>query len=359
MNNGTWYKNGPLRTKGKHPFLGKGNILKMDFKDSKCISIKNQEIVIPTFNNVLPRYDKKGLFYKNEGNISVVKHKNDILAISEMMKPYVFDKELNSKMNLKYFINSGVHPISEGNIYWNSYIYGNTLVIFKNNEIYKSYKLNSLHYTHDFFKNEKYFVWIVSEVEFNPNMNLLKSLSMNKDSSIIIYDIIEDKFTQIPFPISIKNRTCFHIGNVMNLKNQVKIQTFMSNIHSFHEISQPWDLNSIPVEITCDLENRESYLTQYWSTYNGDMPKVNNKDEIIFVGKHILHLWNPKDYDIKTKQFSGILEEPIWTIDNFILLIEHYNDYSNIHVIDDKLNIVNTDKKDKLNYSFHGTWIEN
>ena len=351
--NGVWYKNGPLKT--KHPLLGTGNIVKLTFQKGKLVNYRQKQIEIPQIQQFAPTFDKKGFFFKNEGNISVVPYKNNILGLSECMPPYQFDSNLNQKFS-PFLPPSSVHPKVINNQYWNSYIYGKFLIVTCEQSIIYFYELDRSYYTHDFYMDDNYMFWFISPIVTDIQKSVFDGIIFKSPTKMLTLNRKNKIFDIIDLPSEIQNKPIFHIGNVSKTNhNNYRIGIFSNKIKSFNEIKHPFNYTSIPSSILYNTSFQKTYLLQHHPSSYGDMPKVYN-EKTIFITKNILRVWN-KD-NIKSRVFDCLLEEPVWTHEGTILLLGHYESHSCLFILDDNLDIISSiNLPDKLNYSFHGFWV--
>lgn len=353
---GNCYKNGPTKT--KHPLIGTGKLVKLSFHEGKLINYKQQSINIPQIQKLAPTYNEKGFFFKNEGNISVVQYKENLLAMGETMIPYQFDRELNQLLTPSFLYPSSVHPKIIDNKYWNSYIYGNYLIVTSDQQIMYSHKLEKQYYTHDFFMDDDYMFWFITPISINLQKPIFEGITFKSPTQLLVLNRSRNTFHNIELPEILQSKPVMHFGNVYKVGNNYRIGLFsLPNFKHFSNIKNPWDFTSIPAEIEFSTIFKTTSLLQHHPHKFGDMPSV-FEDKTAFISKDTLRIWDNLENHIESRVFDCILEEPIWTHDGHIILVGHYNSKSFVYVLDDKLNIISkTDIPEKLNYSYHGTWV--
>lgn len=355
---GSWYKNGPIQKKGKHPFIGTGNIVKLDFEKGKFKSVKETKVIKEDYKLLMPLHEK-------EANLNVIPLKDTILALSEMTFPHELNMNtLQPKFpfNLPY-IPASVHPKYVDEVYWNSYIYGNMLVLYKDKSLYKVFHLEDYYYIHDFYMHDEYFVWIPVKTDYDLTKPGIDALKFVYPSIICIYDRKTEEFHQLNLPESIKDRFYSHIGNItVDTNNNIYINAFsVEKDFSYNDVKRLWDINSIPVSIKVSLKQQETYLEQYWNHITGDLPKEIDEGNLVFINKNTLHKWLTKDKIMINKTYDTlILEEPVSPDNTHVLCIGHHLDNlsTDIMTFDNKLNLLDVQTVDKINYSIHGNWVD-
>lgn len=350
---GTWYKNGPIRIKERHPFVGTGNIVKFKFRNGKLYELNQKQVSLPFHQKCLPQIDKTGIAFRNEGNISVQYFKDELYAMSEFMPPYVLDPESLDTKGIKPAFPSGVHAKVIDDVIWNCYMYGNYMVITKNFNIYKTIFIDCTYYLHDFFINSECMICAIHPYEYDFMKSPLEGIGFSGSTQLFVYYFKEDVHIIYPFPESVKDHIVTHM-NVTFHKEEKRIQCFgiPKNDFSFSDIRDNTDYISLPFELS--FKYGIVTLRQHWFFVKGDMPVKNDK-YIAFVNKKTLYLWNPNTITISQFNFKNLIEEPVWTETNHLLVIEHGYD-TMIHTFDETLQLLSSQAIPKVNMSFHGLW---
>ena len=352
---GTWYKNGPIRKKNTHPFIGNGNIVKYSFNKGKLTSYQQKEVQLPLFQKCLPRIDNKGNVFRNEGNISVIKYKNDLLAMSEMMAPYVLDPETLDTKYVHFSAPCGVHPKVINDDIWNCYCYGNILTIFCNFHLHNVINLEESYYVHDFHIISGEVICVLNKCYIDLYESPLVCLKLSGNSKLLRYVMKHKTYTLYDLPSSMKDHTVTHIANIEKTKYEMKIRCFAIGKPNFRfkQIENPYEYISTPIEISLSDTAR---MTQYWSIINGDMPVCYN-NKIAFVNKTIVYIWSPDSWGMSQYIFQeGHIEEPIWTHTGNLIVLQH-TEITTIHIFDEYLNLIRRQEIPKTNPSYHGIWV--
>lgn len=356
---GTWYKNGPLRLKNKHPFVGTGNVVRLKFEKGIVSEMEQKKILLPRYQKYLPQIDQNGISFRNEGNLSIQYMNHELYAMAEMMPPYVLNPDTLDTKYIKPSIPSGIHPKVINNTMWNCYLYGKYMILLKQFKHFKTIEFTQNYYVHDFFINEECLIAILNPYEFDCTKAPLEGMDFSGNSQLFIYYFSKDVHVQYPLPEQISKYTITHIGNVIKESSNLKIQCFGIAKGSFNfKDVKPNQYMSTPLELT--VNDSQVKLSQYWTYINGDMP-VRFEDKIAFVSTDTVFLWEPSTWTIIRFVFpKSILEEPIWTNSGELLVLAHGDKDSKtkIHTFDTKLNLLNSQAIPKVNMSFHGVWVE-